>query len=77
LYDIYLSDAKNYHAWSYRLWFIERFNLWKDELDFVNEELDDGQFTNNSIWSYRYFLNSKTKDFTKDHVSSELHYALN
>ncbi len=22
---IFGSDSKNYHAWSYRLWFIERF----------------------------------------------------
>ena len=22
---IFKSDAKNYHAWTYRMWFIERF----------------------------------------------------
>ena len=55
---IFDSDHKNYHAWSYRIWLIERFQLWTDELDFVNEMLamDNG---NNSVWSYRYFILNK------------------
>jgi protein farnesyltransferase/geranylgeranyltransferase type-1 subunit alpha len=64
LLDIFHSDSKNYHAWSYRLWFIERFNLWEGELAFLEEELDDGEVTNNSLWSYRYFLLMKTSIFT-------------
>lgn len=77
LLEIFLSDSKNYHAWSYRLWFIERFNLWEGELAFLEEELDDGEVTNNSLWSYRYFLLMKTRIFTQDLVNFELNYGMN
>ena len=55
LKEIFDSDRKNYHAWSYRIWLIERFQLWADELTFVDEmlKIDMG---NNSVWSYRYFI---------------------
>ena len=55
---IFDSDRKNYHAWSYRIWLIERFQLWEDEIDFVDQmlSLDRG---NNSVWSYRYFILNK------------------
>jgi len=56
---IFDSDRKNYHAWSYRIWLIERFQLWTNELDFVDEMLAiDGE--NNSVWSYRYFILNKS-----------------
>ena len=77
LLDIFHSDSKNYHAWSYRLWFIERFNLWEGELAFLEEELDDGEVTNNSLWSYRYFLLMKTSIFTQNLVNFELNYGMN
>ena len=55
---IFDSDHKNYHAWSYRIWLIERFQLWTNELDFVDEMLAiDSE--NNSVWSYRYFILNK------------------
>ena len=38
---IFDSDAKNYHAWSYRIWLVERFQLWDGELEFVNKLLDE------------------------------------
>ena len=58
LEEIFDSDRKNYHAWSYRIWLIERFQLWENEIEFVNEmlRLDSG---NNSVWSYRYFILNK------------------
>ena len=34
--EIFDSDRKNYHAWSYRIWLIERFQLWENELLFVS-----------------------------------------
>ena len=75
LSEIFYSDCKNYHAWSYRLWFVERFQLLDaEELAFVEEELED-QVTNNSLWSYRYFLLNKTREFSKELVSEELVYA--
>ena len=74
---IYSSDEKNYHAWSYRLWLIERFNLWEHEMEFIEHEFsNNNQVTNNSLWSYRYFLTHKTKEFTKELVRHELEYAL-
>lgn len=76
LSDIFCSDAKNYHAWSYRLWFIERFNLWEGELEFVESQLHEGQVTNNSLWSYRYFLIMKTQAFTQDLVARELAFTM-
>jgi protein farnesyltransferase/geranylgeranyltransferase type-1 subunit alpha len=72
LSEIFYSDGKNYHAWSYRLWFVERFGLMDaEEFEFVDEELKD-QVTNNSLWSYRYFLLNKTREFSKELVAEEL-----
>lgn len=74
--EIFYSDKKNYHAWSYKLWFIERFQLWDDyEFEFIDEELQD-EVTNNSLWSYRYFLIMKTKEYTKDLIQDEINYTL-
>lgn len=55
LQKIFESDSKNYHAWSYRVWLIERFSLWEGELEYA-ESLLDKDVQNNSAWSYRYFL---------------------
>ena len=76
LMDIYNSDQKNYHAWSYRLWLIERFGLWANELDFVEHEIKNGQVTNNTLWSYRYFITAKTKEFTKNILAEEIKYTM-
>lgn len=56
--EIFESDSKNYHAWSYRIWLVERFSLWEGELDYA-EYLLDNEVTNNSAWSYRYFILNK------------------
>jgi protein farnesyltransferase/geranylgeranyltransferase type-1 subunit alpha len=76
LEEIFASDPKNYHAWSYRLWLVERFQLWAGELDFIEEMLDD-DVTNNSVWSYRYFIIMKTaKTFSSELVNSEIEYII-
>lgn len=67
LSEVFYSDTKNYHMWGYRLWFIERFNLYDDEMQFIEEELEL-EVTNNSLWSYRYFINMKTKEFNLEFV---------
>ena len=59
LQDIFDSESKNYHAWSYRVWLIERFQMWEGEMDAVEELLDEN-VCNNSAWSYRYFLLNKS-----------------
>ena len=30
LAQIFDSDAKNYHAWSHKIWLIERYSLWRE-----------------------------------------------
>ena len=55
LRKIFESDAKNFHAWSYRIWLVERFQLWEGELEFSDDLLNQ-DVCNNSVWSYRYFI---------------------
>ena len=72
LTEIFESDRKNYHAWSYRIWLIERFQLWVDELQFVDDmlKIDKG---NNSVWSYRYFiLNKAPTGLFKEHTPGSI-----
>ena len=76
LRKIFESDCKNYHAWSYRIWLVERFSLWEGELEYA-ESLLDKEVTNNSAWSYRYFLLNRQPNNTSgtlDHVSKEITY---
>jgi len=55
---------------------VERFNLIDpSEFDFVDEELKD-QVTNNSLWSYRYFLVNKIHEFSENLVDDEIRYTL-
>jgi protein farnesyltransferase/geranylgeranyltransferase type-1 subunit alpha len=73
---IFESDSKNYHAWSYRVWLIERFSLWEGELEYA-ESLLDKEVQNNSAWSYRYFLLNKCPNSqagTLEHARAELTY---
>lgn len=54
---IFKSDAKNYHAWSHKIWLIERFEIhsMQTHMVFVETLLDDN-VRNNSVWSFRYFI---------------------
>ena len=46
-------------------------------MEFVEHEIEHNkQVTNNSLWSYRYFIIAKTKEFTHELVQNELQYAL-
>ncbi|KAG7095416.1 hypothetical protein E1B28_006165 [Marasmius oreades] len=52
------TDGKNYHTWSYRQWLLAYFNedeLWKGELDFVDQMLNL-DIRNNSAWHHRFFI---------------------
>ncbi|KAF9450611.1 protein prenylyltransferase [Macrolepiota fuliginosa MF-IS2] len=52
-------DAKNYHTWSYRQWLLSHFiddeDLWKGEIDFVENTIAD-DVRNNSAWHHRFFV---------------------
>ena len=48
-------DNKNYHAWSYRIWLLQKYNLY----DLENQNIDyfiKEDVKNNSAWNYRYYL---------------------
>jgi len=64
LKDIYDLDDKNYHMWTYRMWITETFNLWETEKEDIVEKIKKNP-TNNSAWSYRYFLVFHNADYTK------------
>lgn len=72
---VYEEEDKNYHAWSYRIWFVQHFNLYDGELEFITDMLSENPL-NNSAWSYRYFIVSKTQEFSKETVKREVEYAL-
>lgn len=76
LSQIFESDSKNYHAWSYRVWLVERFSLWEGELEYV-ESLLDREVTNNSAWSYRYFILNRQPNSeagSHEYVRAEIDY---
>lgn len=66
LQTIFNSDSKNYHAWSHKIWMIERYELWSDpaHLEFIECMLDK-DVENNSVWSFRYFIKMRTLDQQK------------
>ena len=73
---IFDSDAKNYHAWAYRIWLVERFCLYEGEEEYA-EHLLEQDVLNNSAWSYRYFLINKKPDSlagSVPHVLEEVKY---
>lgn len=48
------NDSKNYHAWSYRQWVIQKYQLWDFEwVDVARLIAEDVR--NNSAWNQRYF----------------------
>lgn len=51
-------DAKNYHAWAHRQDMIQTFDLWAQELEYV-EKLIKEDVRNNSAWNQRFFITSK------------------
>lgn len=63
LQEIFDSDSKNYHAWSHKIWLLERYELWADpiHLEFI-EQMLDRDVENNSVWSFRYFIKMRTLD---------------
>jgi protein farnesyltransferase/geranylgeranyltransferase type-1 subunit alpha len=73
LQQLYKSDPKNFHMWTYRMWLTEALSLWKDEVAFMETEISANP-TNNSLWNYRYFLHTKTLQITVEFVNNEIEY---
>ncbi|XP_064540876.1 protein farnesyltransferase/geranylgeranyltransferase type-1 subunit alpha [Drosophila montana] len=69
------GNAKNYHAWQHRQWAIRTFNLYDDELDFVDRLICEDP-RNNSAWNQRFFV-LKHLGFTPEVIKRELAYAMN
>lgn len=65
------DDAKNYHAWSNRLWVLKTFGGWAGELVFINALLD-ADVHNNSAWNHLY----QVKMNTPCDAVSEVRFAL-
>ena len=63
--QIFTLDAKNYHAWSYRIWFIKKFITDQQNDDLLIGELESTAMLiendpfNNSAWNFRYFILSQ------------------
>jgi len=55
-------------------WAIKEFNLWDQELDFVEKKLQE-DFRNNSAWNHRYFVIKSTTDMSVSVRNSEIQYA--
>eukprot|EP00826_Nyctotherus_ovalis_P019204 TRINITY_DN15880_c0_g1_i2.p1 TRINITY_DN15880_c0_g1~~TRINITY_DN15880_c0_g1_i2.p1 ORF type:complete len:317 (+),score=82.64 TRINITY_DN15880_c0_g1_i2:86-1036(+) len=55
LQRLYEEDDKNYLMWTYKMWLTKKFNMWEAERENTLKKLQESR-TNNSLWSYRYFL---------------------
>lgn len=73
LKKVFDVDNKNYHAWSYRIWLCEHFNIYESELKEVEYYIEE-DIGNNSAWSYRYFIYYKLGITLEKLKSSELPY---
>lgn len=64
-------DAKNYHAWSHRQWVLSTYGLWDKEMEFVDRLLED-DVRNNSVWNHRYYVVSRSQEFSDEVVEREV-----
>merc|ERR1712029_629466 len=55
------DHPKNYQAWQHRQWAIQTFQLFDDELIFINGLLES-DVRNNSAWNQRFFVITSTKN---------------
>jgi protein farnesyltransferase/geranylgeranyltransferase type-1 subunit alpha len=70
------EDSKNYHSWQHRQWVIRTYNLWDQELSFIEQLLNE-DLRNNSAWNQRYFVISNTTGYSSDDViKREIQFAL-
>lgn len=70
------TDGKNYHAWSYRQWLVEKYQLWSDELVDVARLIGE-DVRNNSAWNQRFFVISRRGSPVDESVlQAEAEYAM-
>lgn len=71
------SDAKNYHAWQYRQWVVEKYDLFSDKEVAYSTTLLAEDLRNNSAWNYRYFIvNNLTNTFKASSLlTNEIEFA--
>jgi protein farnesyltransferase/geranylgeranyltransferase type-1 subunit alpha len=73
------EDAKNYHAWAHRQWFVRRFGEFEDELEFCGELLAK-DVRNNSAWNHRWFVvtsrSGAAAAVTRDEWEAEARFAM-
>merc|ERR1712226_172161 len=65
----------NYHAWQHRQWVLATFNLYDNELEFIEQLLLD-DIRNNSAWNQRFFVMSRHGGWTPDNVEKEVKFAM-
>lgn len=70
-----IEDSKNYHAWAHRQWILEEFNLWEEELVFIDHMLAN-DIRNNSAWNQRHFVLSKTATQSSELIRQEIECVL-
>lgn len=75
---VLLNDSKNYHAWQYRQWFVNKFNLFDGEIEYTNNLLLI-DLRNNSAWNHRFFVMDKLGIFKKkdtDQFKQEIEFVI-
>jgi protein farnesyltransferase/geranylgeranyltransferase type-1 subunit alpha len=67
----------DFQAWQYRQYVIKTYDLWSNELEYV-DSLIRRDIRNNSAWNQRYFVINNTKD-TSDHetIRDEIEFCKN
>ena len=63
--------VKDYYYVFGRQWVIKEFELWENELEYVNQLIVD-DLRNNSAWNQRYFVINTTTTFTDEVISREI-----
>lgn len=57
-------------------WVIKRYNLWNDEIAFIDGKLNE-DFRNNSAWNHRFYVISNTTEMKLEDRQKEIDFALN
>lgn len=64
--NVFANDAKNFHAWSFAIWYADRFKKYKDIYDLAVYQIQQ-DMRNNSAWNARKAM----VDFMKSDIEAE------